>query len=148
MDIENVQYADTRGLSDREVGDLLAAHHVGVLALADDGSAYAVPVDYHYDGESLILRLSDDGESRKLAYVEATTDPQFLVYGHGGDYESWSVLVRGEIEELDPDAEGIDAATVNDWFGPVRVFDETVPDLELRLFRLVPESMVGRATLD
>lgn len=147
MDTDNIQYADTRGLADEEWADLLTSHHVGVLALADGGSAYAVPVDYHYDGESLYLRLSDDGSSRKLAYLEATIDVEFLVYGHDGPYDSWSVLVTGDVDEVDPEAAGIGAATVNDWFGPVRVFDETVPDLEIRLFRLDPASVVGRATI-
>lgn len=147
MDMENIQYATTRGLSDEEVEELLSAHHVGVLSLADGGDAYAVPVDYHYDGETLYVRLTDDGESRKLAFLAATERPEFLVYGHGGDYESWSVLVRGNLHEIDPEDAGIDAATVNDWFGPVRVFDESVPQVELRLFELDIDHLVGRATI-
>lgn len=147
MDTTHIQYADTRGLSDREVAELLDDHRVGVLGLADGGRAYTVPVEYHFDGERLWLRLSDDGRSRKLAYLERTTEPQFLVYGHGGPYDSWSVLVTGALREVDPEAAGIDAATVNDWFGPLRVFDEVVQDLEIRLFEFVVDSMVGRATI-
>lgn len=145
--MEHIEYAETRGLSDREVADLLGAHHVGVLSLADGGSAYAVPVDYHHDGESLYLRLSDDGGSRKLAYIETTTDPEFLVYGHGGDYESWSVVVTGALREVAPESEGIDAETINDWFGPVRVFDEPIESIEIRLFEFEVERAVGRATI-
>jgi nitroimidazol reductase NimA-like FMN-containing flavoprotein (pyridoxamine 5'-phosphate oxidase superfamily) len=147
MDMEHIQYATTTGLSDEEIADLLAAHHVGVLALADDGTAYTVPVDYHYDGGSLIVRLTDDGASRKLDYLETTDTPEFLVYGHGGDYESWSILITGDLHELDPGAEDIDAATVNDWFGPVRIFDESVSEVELRFFEMDIERLVGRATI-
>jgi nitroimidazol reductase NimA-like FMN-containing flavoprotein (pyridoxamine 5'-phosphate oxidase superfamily) len=147
MNMDNVQYATTRGLSDDEVDDLLADHHIGILALADGGSAYAVPVDYHYDGDRLLLRLTDDGKSKKIAYVEATDDPEFLVYGHGGPYDSWSVIVTGEVREIDPEEAGVDAATVNDWFGPVRLFDEAVEDVTIRLFEVEVESLVGRATI-
>jgi hypothetical protein len=147
MDMDRIQYAMTRGLDEGEMTDLLADHHVGVLALADGGTAYAVPVDYHYDGESLVLRLTDDGESRKLAYVETTTAPEFLVYGHDGPHDSWSILATGDLRELDPDAAGIDAATVNDWFGPVRLFDEAVDEVELRLFELAIDRLVGRVTV-
>jgi nitroimidazol reductase NimA-like FMN-containing flavoprotein (pyridoxamine 5'-phosphate oxidase superfamily) len=148
MEMDHVEFATTRGLREDETETLLRDNHVGVLALADGGSAYAVPVDYHYDGESFLIRLTDDGKSRKLAYVEATTDPEFLVYGHGGPYDSWSVVATGDLREVDPEAAGIDAATVNDWFGPVRVFDEDVAELAVRLFELDVESLVGRATLD
>ncbi|MFB6161706.1 MAG: pyridoxamine 5'-phosphate oxidase family protein [Haloferacaceae archaeon] len=147
MDMEHVEYATTRGLSDAEVDDLLADHHVGVLALADDRRAYAVPVDYRYDGESLLLRLTDDGRSRKLAYVETTEDPELLVYGHDGPHDSWSVLLTGEIREIDPEERGIDAETVNDWFGPVRVFDEAIEDLTVRLFEFAVASATGRVTV-
>lgn len=147
MDMENIQYATTRGLSDDEVDELLSSHHVGVLSLADGGDAYAVPVDYHYDGDHFYVRLTDDGESRKLDYLAATDSPEFLVYGHGGDYESWSVLARGDLDEVDPDELGIDAATVNDWFGPVRLFDESVSEVALRLYELDVERLVGRATI-
>jgi nitroimidazol reductase NimA-like FMN-containing flavoprotein (pyridoxamine 5'-phosphate oxidase superfamily) len=147
MDTSRLPYADTRGLSDREVSELLRGHRVGVLALADEGTAYAIPLHYHYDGDVLLLRLSDDGQSRKLAYIETTTEPQFLVYGHDGPYESWSVLLTGTLRERDSDAEPIDAATLADWFGPMRVFDEAVEDLQVRLFEFRVERAVGRATI-
>jgi nitroimidazol reductase NimA-like FMN-containing flavoprotein (pyridoxamine 5'-phosphate oxidase superfamily) len=147
MNMEHIEYANTRGLSEREVDERLREHGIGVLALADGGRAYAIPVDYHYDGESLLLRLSDDGHSRKLSYVETTVDPEFLVYGHDGPHDSWSVLVTGAIREVDPEDRGIDAATVNDWFGPLRLFDEAVEDVEIRLFEFETETVVGRATI-
>jgi nitroimidazol reductase NimA-like FMN-containing flavoprotein (pyridoxamine 5'-phosphate oxidase superfamily) len=147
MDMENIQYATTGGLSDDEVTELLSTHHIGVLSLADGGEAYAVPVDYHYDGDRLYVRLTDDGGSRKLAFLVATESPEFLVYGHGGDYDSWSILVRGPLHEVAPEECGIDAATVNDWFGPVRLFDEGVDEVEIRIFELDVESVVGRATI-
>ncbi|WP_254821559.1 pyridoxamine 5'-phosphate oxidase family protein [Haloglomus halophilum] len=147
MDMENIQYATTRGLRDEDVEELLSTHHVGVLSLADGGDAYAVPVDYHYDGDQFYVRLTDDGESDKLEFLAATERPEFLVYGHGGDYESWSILARGDLHEVDPDEHGIDAATVNDWFGPVRIFDESVSAVEIRIFELEVASLVGRATI-
>lgn len=147
MDLTDIEYADTRGLSESEVDELLADHHVGVLALADGGRPYAIPVDYRYDGDALWLRLSDDGESRKLAALETTDVPEFLVYGHGGPFESWSVVVTGTLVERDPGDVGVDAVTMNEWFGPLRTFEESIEEIEIRLFEFTVDRAVGRATI-
>jgi hypothetical protein len=135
-------YVYTFGMTDAEVDETLAANDTGVLSLADDGTPYAVPVSYHYDGESIWLRLSDDGDSEKMAFLESTTEPCLLVYGVEGDH-SWSILIRGELRR---DDDAFDLAALRESFGPLRIFDENIDEVDLALFELVPRELTARRT--
>jgi hypothetical protein len=135
-------YVYTFGMTNSEIEDVLRANDTGVLSLADGGTPYAVPVSYYYDGESVWLRLSDDGHSEKMAFVEATTEPCFLVYGVEADH-SWSVLMRGRLER---DDDAFDRAGLRAHFGPLRIFDEDIADVELALYEFVPTELTARRT--
>lgn len=135
-------YVYTFGMSDEEVREALASNETGVLSLAADDSAYAVPVSYHYDGEAVWLRLSDDGDSEKMSFIDATEEACLVVYGveTGG---SWSVLLRGTLRRDDA---AFDRAGLREHFDDLRIFDENVDEVELAFFEFVPREVTARRT--
>lgn len=148
-------YAYTVGMESAEVERRLREAATGVLSLAEDGDAYAIPVAHHFDGERLLLRLADDGQSRKVAMADATETACYVVYGFGEGVAaesdqlgwtegSWSVLVEGPIRRLDEGS--LDEAALNQVFPPLRVFDEAPEAVELHLYELVAKSATGRHT--
>jgi len=137
-------YTYTEGMTDREVEAHLQAATTGVLALARDGDAYAVPVACHYDGDALLLRLGDHEGSEKMAYLETTDRASLVCYEYASPDDSWSVVVRGPIVRVDdaeePSSVGPDA------FLPIRIFGEPIGEIEEVLFEMEIESVTGRQT--
>lgn len=142
--MEHINYVYTVGMDEPEVERRLTAAETGVLSLADGGRAYAVPVHCQYRDGVVLLRLTDDHDSEKLAFLDATTQACFVVY-RATDGESWSIVVRGPIHEV-TDPKAYDAAAINERFGPTRIFDEGVSDTDVTLFELRAESVTGRRT--
>lgn len=152
MDMDNVEYAYTRGMDDEEAVERLRTAETGVLALARDDEAYAVPLAHYYDGESLFFRLGKTPGDRKTAFAAATAMATYVVYGteptdDPEELSSWSVLVRGRLRELSPEErERFDATEINEAFAPIRVFDEPIEEIEIGILELEIESIAGRAT--
>ncbi|WP_410765255.1 pyridoxamine 5'-phosphate oxidase family protein [Haloferax sp. DFSO60] len=144
--MENVRYVYTVGMDDEEVAMRLQDADSGVLSLAADNRAYAIPVHVHYDDESerLLFRLSDDGRSEKFEFIDSTEEATFICYGDEGE-DSWSIIARGAIRRL-PDDELPDETTLNTVYRSLRVFDEDIADLKLVPLELVPEKLTGRKT--
>jgi hypothetical protein len=142
--VEHIDYVYTLGMAESDVERHLEAAETGVLSLADGSRAYAVPVHCHYQDGNLLFRLTDDDDSEKLAFLDATTEACFVRYG-ATNGDSWSVLVRGPIAAVD-DPSRYDAAAINERFGPARIFDEDVGDTSVDLFELRAESVTGRKT--
>jgi hypothetical protein len=142
--MDHISYVETFGMTERELGDHLRGVEAGVLALADGGDAYAVPVSFRYDAGRFLLRLTDDGDSEKLSFLRSTGAATFVAFGRDGT-DSWSVLARGPLVELDEDERASVLADA-DAFGPVRLFDEAVSEVEVRVFDLDAESVTGRRT--
>ena len=142
--MEQVQYVYTTGMSEAEIRQRLRDGEHGVLALADGDEAYGVVLSYHYDGERLLLRVSDDGDGRKAAFLGAT-EVATLVCHEATTEQSWSVHVRGPLTPWEGE---VDETTLNDWFPPFRLFDETVADVEFSLYELGMDSVVGRRTVE
>jgi nitroimidazol reductase NimA-like FMN-containing flavoprotein (pyridoxamine 5'-phosphate oxidase superfamily) len=144
MDHYDLRY--TVGMDDAEVAEYLADHEVAVLSLADEGDAYAIPVNYHYDGDSLYLRLLEDPDSTKIEFVETTQRATVLLYGVAGDV-SWSVLAAGTLRRLDEaERTAFDDTAVNETFGPVRVFGEDVAGMDVAIYELDDHVVTGRRT--
>ncbi|MFB6077961.1 MAG: pyridoxamine 5'-phosphate oxidase family protein [Halarchaeum sp.] len=142
--MEHVEYVHTTGMSEAALEARLDEGDHGVLALADGGAAYAVPLSYRYDGDRVLLRVSThDADSEKRRYLDATDTATFLRYAADAE-GSWSIQVRGPVSEWDAD---VDDATVNEWSPPFRLFDEAVADVSFSLYALDPESVVGRETV-
>jgi hypothetical protein len=142
--MEHIEYVYTVGMSEEAVERHLSGAETGVLSLADGSRAYAVPVHCAYDEGVVVFRLTDDDDSEKLAFLDATTEACFVLYD-ATDGESWSVLVRGPVSRVD-DPDRHDAAAINERFGPARLFDEDVGDTEVHLFELDVQSVTGRKT--
>ncbi|WP_254536310.1 pyridoxamine 5'-phosphate oxidase family protein [Halomarina litorea] len=144
--MEHVDYTYTVGMTDEEVADHLRTETSGVLSLARDGDAYALPVSYHYDGESLYLRLTEDGHSKKMAFLTATDEACFLLYDVEGE-DSWSIVVTGGLRRLTAEEDGALAeAGVHAKFAPLRVFDEDIDDVEIAVYELATTAVTGRRT--
>lgn len=146
--MDHVEYTYTVGMDEGEVRAALDAHEVGVLSLASGGRAYGIPVHYHYDGESLYLRLIDDDHGTKTDFLEDTETASFLVYGLGEDgEESWSVVTTGPLRRLTGDERAsFDDAAINEAFGPMRIFGESPSEVEPALYELDAGSITGRRT--
>ncbi|MFC4407464.1 pyridoxamine 5'-phosphate oxidase family protein [Haloarchaeobius iranensis] len=94
-----------------EIDEFLESQQTGVLALANDGDAYAVPLSFAYDDDdrSVYLRLGFAPGSQKQRYLERTDHVSFVVYDDTD--EGWkSVLVEGKVTMLSHDS--LDAAIV------------------------------------
>jgi len=143
--MDHVEYVYTVGMDDAAVDEYLRHGSHGVLALADGDDAYAVPLSYHYDGHRFLLRVSThDDTAEKRRYLDTTETATFVRFAGDAD-ESWSIHVRGPIGEW---SGTVDEATLNEWFPPFRLFDETVDDVEFALYELGMETVVGRRTVD
>src|ERR1700694_5054628 len=81
-----------RVLSDDECVDLLRRHRFGRVALGIDGWPAILPVNYLYDGTSVVIRTAPGAklDQAPLTAVAFEIDDADR-YGHWG----WSVLVQG-----------------------------------------------------
>lgn len=141
--MKHAEYVYTIGMDESELEAYLRAGHHGVLGLADGDDAYAIPISYYYDTGRLVLRVSgDQAAGDKQRFLATTATATFVCYQADAN-DSWSILVRGPIQEFTVD---VDEATINDWFQPFRLFDEAVEDVDFRLYELRPHSIIGRRT--
>lgn len=147
--MDHIEHVYTTGMDEESVETHLRATDYGVLALARDGEAYAIPVAYHYDDEGrVLLRLGVTADSEKVAFLETTDRATLVVEGTDGT-DRWSVIARGPVRRLPAEeAAALDAADVNERFAPFRVFDEAVEDIEYELFALDPDAVTGRHTME
>ncbi|ESP89986.1 pyridoxamine 5'-phosphate oxidase family protein [Candidatus Halobonum tyrrellensis] len=146
--MDQIEYVYTAGMTESEVDERLRESEAGVLSLADGGDAYAVPVSFHYDGASLHFRLGDEGDGRKFEFADATDRASFVLFDADGD-DSWSVVAAGPLDRLsDAEADEYDAATLDERFGSLRVFGESVEETDLALYELRVEEVTGRRTVE
>jgi nitroimidazol reductase NimA-like FMN-containing flavoprotein (pyridoxamine 5'-phosphate oxidase superfamily) len=94
-------------LSDEECLELLRSRSVGRIAFNVDGYPFVVPVNY---------RLIEAHGATPDAWIALRTRPSNLIDQAGDDVafeidkvhqDGWSVLVRGTLHEIDPDAAGM-----------------------------------------
>ena len=143
--MDHVEYVYTSGMNESEIDDYLQAGEHGVLGLANDNDAYVIPLSYHYDGDQFLIRVSEhDDDSQKGQFLETTETATFVCY-EATTTESWSIHVRGPVQEWDGD---IDETTLNEWFPPFRLFDEAVEGVEFSLYDLGMETVIGRKTVE
>ena len=111
--MDHVEYVYTTGMTESDVDDRLRAGEHGVLGLARDNEAYAIPLSYHYDGNRFLLGVSEhEEESEKSRFLETTETATFVCY-EASTNQSWSIHVRGPVETWEGD---IDETTLNEWF--------------------------------
>lgn len=145
--MDRIEYVYTFGMTESQLEDRLEGTDTGVLALTADGDAYAFPVAHQYDDGSLYLRLSTDGSSTKMTYLEQTDTACFTLYDVGSGRNSWSVIARGPLRKLTgSERERFDEATVNESFIRLRIFGEDVEAVDLEIYELEIESITGRTS--
>jgi nitroimidazol reductase NimA-like FMN-containing flavoprotein (pyridoxamine 5'-phosphate oxidase superfamily) len=143
--MEHVEYVYTSGMTESDIDDHLRAGEHGILGLASDNEAYSIPLSYHYDGDQFLLRVSEhDDDSEKDRFLERTEAATFVCY-EASTKESWSIHVRGPIQKWEGE---VDEATLNEWFQPFRLFDETVESVGFSLYELEMETVTGRKTIE
>ena len=147
--MEHVEFTHTTGMDRAEAESRLMEAETGVLSLADGDEAYAIPLAHHYEGgDSVVFRLGVDAESEKAGYLDSTAHATYVVYHYEDPEDSWSVLVRGPIRAISEGDERFDVAEINRQYPDIRIFDEDVAELEVRLYELRIESLTGRKTLE
>lgn len=150
--MEHIEYAYTSGMDDSEIKERLQTTQTGVLALSDDGDAYAIPIAHYYDGDGLYFRLGATQRSTKQAFWETTKTACYALYGAEptGDprgLDSWSIIITGPLVELsEGERERFDTAEINRHFSPIRVFDESIDEIDITIVELAIETITGRHT--
>ena len=145
--MEHVEYVYTEGLTEEAVDHRLRDRGHGVVALADGAESYAVPINYVYEDSRLLLRMSEEAGSEKVAFAESTETATLVVYDVDEE-GSWSVLLRGPIRRLSANEQAaFTDRWINERFPPFRLFDEDVEDVEMVFYELEVVERVGRRTV-
>ena len=103
---EHPRFDRLRGhrMTDAAVDAFLTEQGTGVLALADDGAAYAVPLSFGYrDGRLYFAFFRFDDAPRKEVHAEATDTACLCVYEVESALRWRSVLAFGPLESVGPD---------------------------------------------
>ncbi|MFC6863530.1 pyridoxamine 5'-phosphate oxidase family protein [Halomicroarcula sp. GCM10025817] len=145
----DVEFAYTAGMDASTVEERLAERQHGVLSLADGDEAYAFPVFHHYEDGSLYFRLGVDSSSEKAPFLDATATATYVVYAteptdDPEETTGWSVVARGPIHEVPRDDPAHEAVEINERYAPIRIFDEPLDDVDVRLYELEVEALTGR----
>jgi hypothetical protein len=134
-------------LSREEIDAFLRRKETGVLSLAMDDEPYSIPVSYGYDGDErqFFLRLVSTPDSEKRAFLSSTAKSRLVVYEEDGDTYR-SVVVDGTCEELPREELTADLiAQYGEAKRPLfEIWGESKPDLDVKLFRIDPDSISGR----
>jgi hypothetical protein len=129
-----------------EIDDFLADRGVGLLALADGGRAYAVPISFGYDGDSrlyfFLLRFGEDSE--KIDYADRTASATFAVYDVETPDRWRSVLARGPVETVPEERHDEMEAVMYDNAWSARLFPYSDPITEIRRAELRIEDATGQ----
>lgn len=149
--MEKIDYVFTGGLSEEEIESHLTTNQTGVLALARDDDAYAIPLVHEFHGDRFRFRLGMTDESRKGEFLDSTQTACYVVYGISEtdaprQLESWSVIARGPVREVQGTG-AFDPTEINEQFAPLRLFGEAVDDVEIVVAELEIESIAGRRTV-
>jgi uncharacterized protein len=122
---------------------------VGVMALAKDDVAYAVPLFYAYDGKRLYFQ-SHPGE--KDQYLEETKQACFVITEIQGDDDWRSVQVTGDVEKItlsDDAATALDAMAKNPFPPEFGVDSKGNPNRSAQrmyLWMMTPTKITGRVS--
>lgn len=145
MTLDHIEYTYTEGMAEADVHRILESADTGVLALAREGEAYAIPVAFHAESGRIIIRLGRHAESEKMAFIETTTAACLTCYEYEEPDTSWSVIARGPLRELDDDErKQYTDHEVNEAFIPIRIFGEAPEEMEAALYELEIEKLTGR----
>lgn len=132
-------------LSDQEIDEFLSDQGHGVLTFTSK-DPYGIPISYGYTKEDAVpvLQLIFEEDSRKKSLLNENKTVSLVVYDYNDPFDWKSVIVEGELEEVDslPDKYiedfAADAAAVD-----FSIFDEDASDLDVRWYILNIENISG-----
>jgi uncharacterized protein len=143
--------AEETEMTREEIDELLGRHETGVLALARSDEPYAIPISYGFDaGErTFYMRLVSTPESQKRRFLASNPSARLVVYeeeGAGSVYRS--VVATGTLEEIPPNE--LTVETIEQYGEAKRplfeIWGRSKADLDIQLYRFVPEVLSGRLT--
>ncbi|MEF8801143.1 MAG: pyridoxamine 5'-phosphate oxidase family protein [Halolamina sp.] len=142
-----MMFNEQTGMSADETDAFLGHHETGVLSLARDSDPYAIPISYGFDrGErQFYLRLVSTPESEKRSFLASSPASRLVVYEEA-ETTYRSAVVIGTLERIEPD--DLTPETIEQ-YGDTRrplfeIWSEGTRDLEIELYRLVPDEINGR----
>lgn len=122
-------------LAAEECRQLLAAHHLGRLAVVVDGKPDVFPVNYRFDGERIAIRT---GPGTKLTAANLASVAFEIDGVDEAGRRGWSVVVHGlgydATDALDPQSELLRTLPVDPW----------VPAGDVHWLRVEPRAITGR----
>lgn len=138
-------------MSSSEIDDFLGSRETGVLTLARDDEPYSIPISYGYDASkrAFYMRLVSTPESEKREFLASSPKVRLVVYDENEDGTVyWSVVARGQLEELDPTSLSVEAI---EQYGNTRrplfeIWGESREELDIKLYEFSPDEMSGRRT--
>lgn len=127
-----------------EMAAMLESEGVGTLSMADEGTAYGLPMSFGYRGDGrlyfMFLRGGEGG--RKERFVEAGGEASFLVYDVGSHHQWRSVIASGPIRPVrDDESEALQSALENAWYPDL--FSASVPTRGVSGYVLEIEELTG-----
>ena len=141
--------SDVDALVDNEMdeaalAEALRTHGTGVLSLARDGEAYAVPVSFGYDGERCYFVFIGYHEpSTKAQFAESTERATLTVYEAPGRDDWHSVTVRGRLSRLGDDDRPAAREAIDDNAWHPGLFRKADPRGRVELWALEAEEVTG-----
>lgn len=122
-------------MNDRKIDDLLDEAGYGILSLADDGEAYALPVSIGYDGEDIYLAfLEIDPPHRKSEFAEATERACLTISDIQGRFNWQNIIVSGPLHPVEADSDEfddlLDVMQDNAWFSKAFLRDPSVANVQ------------------
>jgi nitroimidazol reductase NimA-like FMN-containing flavoprotein (pyridoxamine 5'-phosphate oxidase superfamily) len=95
---------NVKTLDKAEIDEFLKSHRVGVLAMADGKTPYAIPLAYFYDGKDIYLTMGKQG--RKAQYLKDNSSVCFTIYwipegfGAPGKMSYTSIICDGVLNHV------------------------------------------------
>lgn len=122
-------------MSERDIDTLLEEAGYGILSLADDGDAYAIPVSVGYDGEDIYLALLEmDPPHRKSEFAAATDSACLNVSDIHSRFDWQNIVVSGPLRPVDAESAAfdtlLDVMEDNAWFSRTFTRDSTISNVQ------------------
>ena len=134
-------------MSEGAAKEFLRRHRIGVMALAEQNKAYAIPLFYAYDGDRLFFH-SHPGE--KDHYIASSEQACFVVVEAHGDDDWASVQAKGHVEKItlsDDALKALDVMAKNPLppeFGSTPAGVPNRSGAKMYLWMMRPETVTGR----
>lgn len=138
-------------MSNAEIETVLRRANHGVLSLADDGTAYAIPMSYGFDpdADAVVFQFVNHEGSRKRSFVDTTETASFTV-SRTCEEEWFSIVAEGSLSQVPDDrvSDAYAAIAESAWFPDLTVFDGSVTEAEFELVELSVDAIDGRKAPD